>query len=203
MSKKNVIRKATLKRETKETFVDVTLNLDGTGKADIKTGLGFLDHMLDQIARHGLFDLTIKARGDTHIDGHHTVEDVGITLGNAFRDALGDRRGITRFGTAMVPLDEALSRVVVDLSNRPSLVWRVSLPAQKVGDFDTELFREWFEAFAGNAAMTLHVESLYGTNSHHIIESCYKALALALRQACTVDQRRAGEVPSTKGTLSA
>ncbi|MBF0454645.1 MAG: imidazoleglycerol-phosphate dehydratase HisB [Magnetococcales bacterium] len=195
-------RKATVSRTTKETQIEVSLVLDGTGQSEINTGIGFLDHMLDQIARHGLFDLTIKAKGDTHIDSHHTVEDVGIAMGQAFREALGDRRGITRFGLAMVPLDEALSRVVVDLSNRPSLVWRVALPTQKLGQFDTELFREWFEAFAGNGAMTLHAENLYGTNSHHIIESCYKALAMALRQACTVDQRRADEVPSTKGTLS-
>ncbi len=202
MKMKPTVRKASVKRKTKETAVEVSLNLDGSGISKIDTGLGFLDHMLDQIARHGFFDLTVKARGDTHIDGHHTVEDVGITMGQAFKEALGERRGIARFGMAMVPLDESLSRVVVDLSNRPSLVWRVEIAAPKLGDFDTELFQEWFEAFSGNGAMTLHVENLYGGNGHHIIESCYKALALALRQACSIDQRRADSVPSTKGTLS-
>lgn len=195
-------RVATVRRETGETQVEVTLNLDGSGRSEIATGLGFLDHMLDQIARHGLFDLTVKAKGDTHVDGHHTVEDVGITLGQAFREALGDRRGIARFGHATVPLDESLSRAVVDLSNRPALVWRVAMPTPRLGTFDTELFREWFEAFAGNGGITLHMENLYGVNGHHIIESCYKALAMALRQACSVDPRRADQVPSTKGTLS-
>ncbi|MBF0194370.1 MAG: imidazoleglycerol-phosphate dehydratase HisB [Magnetococcales bacterium] len=203
MTKKTKSRTATVKRDTKETQVAVTLNLDGSGKCNINTGIGFLDHMLEQIARHGLFDLNIKASGDTHIDDHHTVEDVGITMGKAFKEALGDRSGITRFGMAMVPLDESLSRVVVDLSNRPSLVWKVDFNTQKLGAFDTELFREWFDAFSMNGAMTLHTENLYGTNGHHIIESCYKALALALREACSIDIRRAGSVPSTKGTLSA
>ncbi|MBF0446313.1 MAG: imidazoleglycerol-phosphate dehydratase HisB [Magnetococcales bacterium] len=203
MTKKTKSRTATVKRDTKETQVAVTLDIDGSGKSDINTGIGFLDHMLEQIARHGMFDLNIKASGDTHIDYHHTVEDVGITIGKAFKEALGDRRGITRFGMAMVPLDESLSRVVVDLSNRPSLVWKVDIKTQKLGTFDTELFREWFEAFCVNAAMTLHAENLYGTNGHHVIESCYKALALALRQACSIDSRRADSVPSTKGTLSA
>lgn len=202
MSTIKVGRTATVKRDTKETQVAVTLQLDGSGQTTIDTGIGFLDHMLEQIARHGLFDLTVKARGDVHIDYHHTVEDVGIAIGQAFKESLGERLGIVRFGMAMVPLDESLSRVVVDLSNRPSLVWRVDLPSQKLGDFDTELFREWFAAFAGNGSLTLHVENLYGSNSHHIIESCYKALAIALRQACGVDQRRAFDVPSTKGTLS-
>lgn len=197
-----LVREAQIIRQTNETDIGMAINLDGNGQSKIGTGIGFLDHMLDQIARHGLFDLDIRAKGDTHVDGHHTVEDVGIAMGQAFKEALGDRRGINRFGMAMVPLDESLSRVVVDLSNRPSLVWRVVMPTPKVGDFDTELFREWFEAFAVNGALTLHVENLYGTNSHHIIESCYKALALALRQACEIDQRRAGEIPSTKGTLS-
>jgi imidazoleglycerol-phosphate dehydratase len=202
VSKKANVRTAKVQRETKETKVEVALNLDGSGQSEIDTGIGFLDHMLEQIARHGLIDLTVKAKGDTHIDYHHTVEDVGITMGAAFKDALGDRSGITRFGMAMVPLDESLSRVVVDLSNRPSLVWRVDFTAQKLGTFDTELFKEWFEAFSGNGAMTLHVENLYGSNGHHVIESCYKALALALRTACSLDARRAGSVPSTKGTLS-
>lgn len=191
-----------MERITRETEVHVALNVDGTGIARIKTGCGFLDHMLDQLARHGLFDLEITARGDTHIDDHHTVEDVGIALGQAFRKALGERRGIYRFGSAMVPLDESLSRVVLDLSNRATLIWNVSFPSPKLGSFDTELFREWCAAFSGNAGVTLHVENMYGTNSHHIIESCFKALALALRQACTLEPRQAGSVPSTKGTLS-
>lgn len=195
-------RIANLERKTKETEVLVTLNLDGTGVANIQTGCGFLDHMLEQLARHGLFDLEIRAKGDTHIDDHHTVEDVGITLGQAFKQALGERRGVYRFGSAMVPLDESLSRVVVDLSNRATLVWKVDFSNQKLGNFDTELFREWFAAFAGNTGLTLHVENLYGTSNHHIIESCFKALALALRQACALDPRQIGKVPSTKGTLS-
>ncbi len=195
-------RTATVKRTTGETEVQVALNLDGGGRSACETGIGFLDHMLDQLARHGLFDLTVRAAGDTHIDDHHTVEDVGIALGQAFRQALGARRGIRRFGSSLVPLDEALSRVVVDLSNRPSLVWRVNFPGEKIGAFDCELFKEWFAAFAGNGAMTLHVESFYGDNGHHIAESCYKALAMALRDACAIDPRRRDSVPSTKGTLS-
>ncbi|MBF0188854.1 MAG: imidazoleglycerol-phosphate dehydratase HisB [Magnetococcales bacterium] len=196
-------RQAAVNRKTGETDIEVLLDLDGSGESDIDTGIGFLDHMLDQIARHGLFDLRVAAKGDLHIDFHHTVEDVGIALGDAFRQALGERRGITRFGHAYVPLDEALARVVVDLSNRPSLVWDVPFHAEKIGTFDVELFREWFTAFANNARITLHVTSLCGDNNHHIIESCYKALARALREACTPDPRRSGEVPSTKGTLSA
>ncbi|MBF0308642.1 MAG: imidazoleglycerol-phosphate dehydratase HisB [Magnetococcales bacterium] len=195
-------RSASLSRATRETRVEVRLDLDGNGQSDIRTGLGFLDHMLDQIARHGLIDLNITATGDLEVDGHHTVEDVGILMGQALRAALGERRGITRFGWALVPLDEALSQVAVDLSNRGGLVWQVKLPTEKIGDFDTELFKEWFEAFAGNGGVTLHVTSLAGSNSHHMIESCFKALALALRQAVSLDPRRAGEVPSTKGTLS-
>lgn len=194
-------RTAKVQRQTGETDVEVVLELDGEGVSAITTGVPFLDHMLDQLARHGLFNITIRAKGDTHIDDHHTVEDVGIALGQAFREALGRRAGIHRFGSALAPLDESLSRVVVDLSNRPSLVWRVTLPQPKIGRFDSELFKEWFSAFSGNGAMTLHVENLYGTNCHHICESCFKALALALRQACTVDPR-SGTVPSTKGTLS-
>ncbi|ABK45429.1 imidazoleglycerol-phosphate dehydratase [Magnetococcus marinus MC-1] len=195
-------RIATESRTTGETKIQVTLNLDGSGKAQVDTGVGFLDHMLDQIARHGGMDLEIEACGDQHIDDHHTVEDVGITMGQAFRQAIGDRRGITRFGHAYVPLDEALSRVVVDLSNRPSLSWRVKFPTQKVGNFDTELFKEWFAAFAQQGGITMHVESLYGENSHHIAESCFKALARALRSACAVDATLGGVAPSTKGTLS-
>ncbi|MBF0109331.1 MAG: imidazoleglycerol-phosphate dehydratase HisB [Magnetococcales bacterium] len=196
-----MIRRASIQRKTAETSISISLSIDGRGSSRIDTGVGFLDHMLDQLARHGLFDLEIDARGDNHVDDHHTVEDVGIALGQAFREALGDRRGIVRFGSAHVPLDESLSRVVVDLSNRPGLSWKVSFPTQKVGSFDTELFKEWFVAFAGNAGMTVHVENLHGENSHHIIESCFKALALALRQGCARDPARASDIPSTKGTL--
>ncbi|MBF0136394.1 MAG: imidazoleglycerol-phosphate dehydratase HisB [Magnetococcus sp. DMHC-1] len=195
-------RTATVERQTRETEVQVQVNLDGRGLTDIHTGLGFLDHMLDQIGRHGLFDLTIRAKGDLHVDGHHTAEDVGIVLGQAFRKALGERRGINRFGHAYVPLDEALSRVVVDLSNRPTLVWEVTFSHARLGDVETELFREWFMAFANNVGMTLHVTSLYGQNDHHIIESCFKALGRALREACAPDPAQGDRVPSTKGTLN-
>jgi imidazoleglycerol-phosphate dehydratase len=196
-------RRAEIHRRTSETEVRVRLDLDGSGQSAQATGIGFLDHMLDQIARHGLFDLKVQAQGDLHVDLHHTVEDVGIALGQAFKQALGERKGINRYGAAHVPLDEALSRVVVDLSNRPFLVWQVTFPTEQIGIFDTELFREWFTAFAINGAMTLHVTNLHGANSHHIIESCYKALARALREACALDGRRGQDVPSTKGTLSA
>ncbi|MEO5340313.1 MAG: imidazoleglycerol-phosphate dehydratase HisB [Magnetococcus sp. MYC-9] len=195
-------RTAHVDRKTKETEVRVLVDLDGTGQASIQTGCGFLDHMLEQLARHGLFDLEIHAQGDTHVDDHHTVEDVGITLGQAFRQALGDKRGLCRFGSAQVPLDESLSQVVVDLSNRPTLVWRVAFANPRLGQFDTALFHEWFAAFASHGGMTLHVENLYGVNDHHKIESCFKALALALRHACSPDPRQEGRVPSTKGTLS-
>ena len=195
-------RTACIERNTRETEISVRLNLDGTGLSQMNTGCGFLDHMLDQLARHGLFDLEVTAKGDHHIDDHHTVEDVGIALGQAFQKALGDKRGVYRFGSAWVPLDEALSRVVLDLSNRATLIWTVSFSHSKLGTFDTELFREWFAALAGNAGLTLHVENLYGSNDHHIIESCFKALALALRQACALDPRRDNSIPSTKGTLS-
>ena len=195
-------RMAHIERKTKETDVRVSVNLDGTGSSTLQTGCGFLDHMLEQLARHGLFDLEVHAQGDTHVDDHHTVEDVGIALGRAFRQALGERRGLTRFGSATVPLDESLSRVVVDLSNRATLVWQVSFTGSKIGQFDSALFHEWFAAFATHGGITLHVETLYGSNDHHKIESCFKALALALRQACTLDPRQKGVVPSTKGTLS-
>ncbi len=197
-----MIRTARVERKTQETEVSVTLNLDGTGLSNIATGCPFLDHMLDQLARHGLFDIELYARGDTHIDDHHTVEDVGITLGEAFRQALGDKRGIARFGSATIPLDESLSRVVIDLSNRATLVWHVTFSNSKIGQFDTELFREWFTAFANHSRSTIHVENLYGSNDHHKIESCFKALALALRRACVLDPRRGQLVPSTKGLLS-
>lgn len=194
-------RSATVDRTTRETKITATVDLDGTGRSDIQTGVGFLDHMLDQLARHGLFDLTIRAEGDLHIDFHHTTEDVGITLGQAFAKALGDRRGIQRYGEAHVPMDEALSRVAVDISARPYLVWDVRFTRDKLGEMDTELFREWFHAFAQNAGLTLHVANLYGENNHHIVESCFKALARALRAATSIDSRRPDAVPSTKGTL--
>lgn len=195
------MRKAEIARKTRETDIAVAVTLDGTGTSDIKTGVGFLDHMLDQLARHGLFDITVKATGDLHIDFHHTAEDVGIALGQAFKEALGDMRGIRRYADATVPMDEALTRVALDISGRPVLVWRVGFSADKVGEMDTELFREWFHAFAQNAGMTLHVETFYGDNNHHIAESCFKALAKALRAAVEIDERAKDAVPSTKGQL--
>jgi len=195
------MRTAEIRRVTKETKIDIRLNLDGTGQHDNQTGIGFLDHMLDQLSRHSLIDLTVRAEGDLHIDGHHTTEDVGIALGEAFAKALGDRRGITRYGDALVPMDETLTRVALDLSNRPYLVWKVAFSRPKLGDMDTELFKEWFQAFAQAGGITLHVENLYGENNHHIVESCYKALARALRMAVAIDARMANAVPSTKGVL--
>ena len=195
------MRTATVERKTKETSISVTVNLDGTGAYDVSTGIGFLDHMMEQLSRHSLMDLDIKAEGDLHIDFHHTNEDVGITVGEAVSKALGDRTGIVRFGTALIPMDETLTRVALDVSNRPYLVWKVNLVRPKLGEMDTELFKEWFQAFAQAAGLTLHVENLYGDNTHHMVESCFKGLARALRQAMAVDTRRAGEVPSTKGTL--
>ena len=195
-------RRAKLSRKTNETDVTVAVDLDGTGKAKIETGIGFFDHMLDQVARHGLIDLTIKAKGDLHIDMHHTVEDVGITLGQAISEALGERRGICRYASSDLPMDEALSRVAVDVSGRPFLVWRVAFPSEKIGAMDTELFREFFQALSQHAKITLHVENFYGDNSHHIAESCFKGLARALRAAFETDPRAADRVPSTKGTLS-
>ncbi len=195
------MRQATVKRKTKETDISVTVSLDGSGVSDISTGIGFLDHMLDQLARHSLMDITVKAKGDLHIDFHHTTEDTGIALGEAVSQALGDRTGIRRYGSTLSPMDETLTRVVVDASNRPFMVWRVSFPTPKVGDMDTELFKEWFQAFVQNAGITLHVENLYGVNSHHIVESSFKGLARALRTATEIDPRRGGEVPSTKGAL--
>jgi imidazoleglycerol-phosphate dehydratase len=195
------MRTASVARKTKETEISATVNLDGTGASDIATGIGFLDHMLDQIARHGLIDITLRAKGDLHIDFHHTTEDTGIVFGEAVGQALGERKGITRFGWATCPLDEALSRVVVDVSNRPYLIWKVNFTKPKLGDMDTELFKEWFQAFAQNAGLTLHVENFYGDNNHHIVETCYKSLARALRMAVAIDPRAAGTVPSTKGVL--
>ncbi len=195
------MRKGSVRRTTKETDVEATLCLDGTGQADIATGIGFFDHMLELLARHARFDLTVKAKGDLHIDHHHTTEDVGIALGQTFKQALGDMRGITRYADVHMPMDESLTRVAVDISGRPVLVFRVAFGRDKVGAFDTELVREWFHAFAMNAGLTLHVETLYGSNDHHIAESCFKGLARALRAAVAVDPKAAGEVPSTKGVL--
>ena len=195
-------RKASVERNTKETKINVAINLDGSGVCNVSTGIGFLDHMLEQLSRHSLIDLDVKAVGDLHIDFHHTTEDTGISIGEAVKKALGDRVGITRFGSALCPLDEALTRAVVDCSNRPYLIWKVGFSRPKLGDFDTELFREWFQAFSQSAGLTLHIENFYGENNHHIIESSYKALARALRQALAIDVRAADSVPSTKGTLS-
>jgi imidazoleglycerol-phosphate dehydratase len=195
------MRKATLRRTTKETDIEVAIDLDGTGQSAISTGIGFFDHMLDLLARHSRIDITVNAKGDLHIDHHHTTEDVGITLGQAVKQALGDMKGITRYADVHVPMDEALTRVAVDVSGRPFLVFKAEFGRDKVGTFDTELVREWFQAFAMNAGLTLHVETLYGSNDHHIAESCFKGLARALRAALTIDPRNAGEVPSTKGVL--
>ncbi|MFH3481498.1 MULTISPECIES: imidazoleglycerol-phosphate dehydratase HisB [unclassified Xanthobacter] len=195
------MRKADIVRETKETKISVSVDLDGTGKSDISTGIGFLDHMLDAIARHARFDLTIKAVGDLHIDFHHTTEDVGIVLGQAVKRALGDLRGITRYADCLLPMDETLTRVAIDISGRPFLVFRTEFPVAKIGEFDTELVREFFQAFTMNAGVTLHVETLYGLNAHHISESCFKGLARVLRAAVAIDPASAGEIPSTKGAL--
>ncbi len=195
------MREASIARKTTETEIDVRIRLDGEGRYSVSTGVGFLDHMLEQLARHGLVDLDLTATGDLHIDAHHTTEDTGIAVGQAVSAALGDRKGIRRYGHAYVPMDEALVRVALDLSNRPYLVWRVELPAQKLGAMDAELFREWFQAFAQHAGAALHVECLYGANTHHIVEACFKALARALRAAAETDPRRSGAVPSTKGSL--
>jgi imidazoleglycerol-phosphate dehydratase len=195
-------RNGHVERLTRETKIIVDLDLDGTGKSDIATGIGFLDHMLDQLARHSLIDLTVRAEGDLHIDMHHTTEDCAIAIGAALKQALGDRKGIVRYGHAYLPMDEALTRVALDLSNRPFLVWQVEFSRDKIGDMDTELFREWFQGFAVAAGATLHVTNLYGANNHHIAESCFKGLARALRQAISIDPRTVDMVPSTKGTLS-
>ncbi|MBT5195404.1 MAG: imidazoleglycerol-phosphate dehydratase HisB [Rhodospirillaceae bacterium] len=195
------MRQAKVERNTKETQISVEINLDGTGVYDVSTGLGFLDHMLEQLSRHGLMDLTVRAKGDLHIDGHHTTEDTGLAIGQAIREALGDRAGIVRYGSAMVPMDETLTRVALDLSDRPYLIWKVAFNRPKLGEMDTELFREWFQALSQAAGITLHVEVLYGENNHHMIESCFKALARSLRQAMEIDPRRADAIPSTKGVL--
>jgi len=195
------VRRGRVERKTHETQIVVELNLDGTGSYEVSTGIGFLDHMLEQLSRHSLIDLKVEAKGDLHIDFHHTTEDVGIAIGDAFNQALGDRKGITRYGSALSPMDETLSRVALDASNRPFLVWKVDFARDKLGDMDTELFKEWFAGFAQSAGLTLHVETFYGENNHHIVESVYKGLARALRQAVEIDPRKADQVPSTKGVL--
>ncbi len=195
-------RRATIDRQTKETRITASVDLDGSGAYDIATGVGFLDHMLEQLARHSLIDIELKAEGDLHIDFHHTVEDSGIVLGQAVAKALGDKRGITRYASVDLPMDEAMTRVAIDVSGRPYLVWDVTFTRPKLGEMDTELFREWFQAFAQNAGITLHVANLYGENNHHIAETCYKGLARALRAAIAIDARQEARVPSTKGTLS-
>src|ERR1700757_5319973 len=195
------MRIATVKRKTKETDIEVTVDLDGAGVSQIATGIGFFDHMLDLLARHSRTDITVRAKGDLHIDQHHTTEDVGIALGTAVKQALGDMKGITRYADVHVPMDEALTRVALDISGRPFLVFKAEFVRDKIGSFDTELVQEWFQAFAMNSGVTLHVATLYGTNDHHIAESCFKGLARALRIALAIDPRAANEVPSTKGSL--
>ena len=195
------MRKADCERKTKETKISSKVNLDGIGKTAIDTGIGFLDHMLEQIARHGLIDIALKAKGDLHIDGHHTTEDTGYVLGTAISKALGDRRGIERYGNALIPMDETLTRVVVDLSGRPYLVWKVAFTQKKLGDIDTELFKEWFQAFSQALGANIHVENLYGVNNHHIIESCYKGLARSLRESVSIIEKAKKIIPSSKGKL--
>ncbi len=195
------MRTGAVKRRTKETAIEVSVSLDGSGKAELKTGVGFFDHMLDQLARHSLIDIAVRAEGDLHIDDHHTVEDVGIALGQALLQALGDKRGLVRYADALLPMDETLTRAAIDVSGRPFLVFKVDFPTEKIGAFDTQLVREFFQAFASNGGLTLHVENLYGANSHHIAESCFKAVARALGAAIAIDPRQADRVPSTKGAL--
>ena len=194
-------RKAKIFRKTKETSISVAANLDGTGKYKIKTGIGFLDHMLEQLSKHSLIDINLKAKGDTHIDLHHTTEDTGIAIGEALKKALKNYAGIRRYAHAMIPMDETLTRVAIDVSNRPYLIWKVKLKVERLGEMDTELFKEWFQAFSQSAGITLHMENIYGDNSHHIIESCYKALARSLRTALEIDPRNKKSIPSTKGSL--
>ena len=195
------MRKASLDRKTTETTISVAVNLDGTGAYDVKSGIGFLDHMLELLSRHSLIDVKLRAKGDTHIDFHHTTEDIGIALGQAFAKALGDRKGIRRYADCLLPMDEALTRAAIDVSGRPFLIWKVDFSRPKIGEFDTELVREWFQAFAMNAGVTLHVETLHGDNCHHIAESCFKALARVLRGAIEIDPRQKNRIPSTKGSL--
>jgi len=195
------MRTAKIERNTKETRIAVELNIDGTGVYDVQTGIGFLDHMLEQLSRHSLMDLTVRAEGDLHIDFHHTTEDTGIAIGEAVSQALGDRKGIERYGSAIIPMDETCTRVALDMSNRPYLIWKVEFTRPKLGDMDTELFKEWFQAFSQAAGCTLHIENLYGENNHHIVESCFKGIARSLKQALAIDPRKADAVPSTKGVL--
>ncbi|MDP1699615.1 MAG: imidazoleglycerol-phosphate dehydratase HisB [Aestuariivirga sp.] len=195
------MRKASIERKTTETQIAVSINLDGTGAFDVKSGVGFLDHMLELLSRHSLIDIKVRAKGDTHIDFHHTTEDTGIALGQAFAKALGDRKGIRRYADCFLPMDEALTRAAIDVSGRPFLIWKVEFSRPKIGEFDTELVREWFQAFAMNAGVTLHVQTLYGDNCHHIAESCFKALARVLRAATEIDPRQKDHIPSTKGSL--
>jgi len=195
------MRTGKVERRTKETEIAVSVDLDGTGEYNVSTGIGFLDHMLEQLSRHSLIDLDVSAKGDLHIDAHHTTEDTGIAIGEAVAEALGERRGIRRYGSATIPMDETCTRAALDISNRPYLIWRVEFTQDRLGEMDTELFKEWFQAFAQAAGITLHVENFYGINNHHIVETCYKALARALREAIEIDPRKADEVPSTKGTL--
>ena len=194
-------RTATRARQTKETKIEVAVNLDGTGDYEVSTGIGFLDHMLEQLSRHSLIDLKVAAEGDLHIDFHHTTEDTGIVIGEAVREAFGDFKGLTRYGSATIPMDETCTRVSLDVSQRPYLIWQVAFTKPKLGDMDTELFKEWFQAFAQAAGVTLHIENLYGENNHHIVESCFKGLARALREAIEIDPRKSDAVPSTKGML--
>ena len=194
-------RKGKVSRKTKETSISVEVNIDGKGKYQIDTGIGFLDHMLEQLAKHSLIDMKINAKGDTHIDLHHTTEDTGIAIGEAIKKAAGNRKGIKRYATTNIPMDETLTRVSLDISNRPYLIWNVDLKVEKLGEMDTELFKEWFQAFAQSAGITLHVENIYGENSHHKIESCFKALARSLKEALEIDKRIKNSIPSTTGTI--
>ncbi len=197
----NKKREAFVERKTKETSISCKLQLDGTGKSKINTGIGFLDHMLEQVARHGLLDIELKAEGDLHIDMHHTTEDIGIVMGTAIKQALGDKAGIRRFSHIIIPMDEALTQISLDISGRPYLRWAVNLKSPKIGEMDSELFKEWFYAFAHNSDMTLHIENLHGSNAHHIIESCYKGLARCIREAIAIDPLTSGSIPTTKGIL--
>ena len=197
----NKKREALVERKTKETSISCKLLLDGTGKSKINTGIGFLDHMLEQVARHGLLDIELKAEGDLHIDMHHTTEDIGIVMGTAIKEALGDKAGIRRFSHIIIPMDEALTQISLDISGRPYLRWAVNLKSPKIGEMDSELFKEWFYAFAHNSDMTLHIENLHGSNAHHIIESCYKGLARCIREAIAIDPLTSGSIPTTKGIL--
>ena len=194
-------RKGKVSRKTKETSINVEVNIDGKGQYKIDTGIGFLDHMLEQLSKHSLIDLKVKAKGDTHIDLHHTTEDTGIAIGEALKKALKNYQGIRRYAHAMIPMDETLTRVAIDVSNRPYLIWKVKLKVERLGEMDTELFKEWFQAFSQSAGITLHMENIYGDNSHHIIESCFKALARSLRTALEIDPRTKNAIPSTKGSL--